>query len=66
MTVYNQTQKAALRDVYAGEKYLPKDLRQKKTRAMRRALTPEEKALKSPKALKKALNFPKRKFAVMA
>jgi len=31
-----------LREVYAGKKFVPKDLRQKKTRAMRRALTPEE------------------------
>lgn len=58
LTVYNQTQKSKvcsssamalevtiepqLREALAGKKYLPKDLRQKKTRAMRRALTLEE------------------------
>ena len=42
LTVYNQTQKGKLREVYAGKKHLPKDLRPKKTRALRRALTKEE------------------------
>merc|ERR1712176_1507671 len=40
LTVYNQTQKAKLREAYAGKKFLPKDLRPKQTRALRRALTP--------------------------
>eukprot|EP00635_Sarcinochrysidales_sp_CCMP3193_P015696 CAMPEP_0118906332 /NCGR_PEP_ID=MMETSP1166-20130328/10073_1 /TAXON_ID=1104430 /ORGANISM="Chrysoreinhardia sp, Strain CCMP3193" /LENGTH=122 /DNA_ID=CAMNT_0006845635 /DNA_START=52 /DNA_END=420 /DNA_ORIENTATION=- len=66
LTVYNQTQKAKLREAYGGEKHLPKDLRQKKTRAIRRALTPEEQAKKTTKQLKKDLNFPTRKYAVMA
>ena len=38
LTVYNQTQKAKLREAYAGKKFLPKDLRPKQTRALRRAL----------------------------
>lgn len=42
LTVYNQTQKSRLREALSGKKFLPKDLRQKKTRAIRRALTPEE------------------------
>jgi len=42
LTVFNQTQKAKLREAYKGNKFVPKDLRQKKTRAMRRALSPEE------------------------
>lgn len=66
LTVYNQTQKSRLREAYAGDKFLPKDLRQKKTRAIRRALTPEEKAVVTSKALKKSQNFPPRKYAVMA
>ncbi|KAJ1449711.1 ribosomal L29 protein-domain-containing protein [Pelagophyceae sp. CCMP2097] len=66
LTVYNQTQKAKLREVYAGKKFVPKDLRAKKTRAMRRALTPEEKSAVTVKGAKKAANFPQRKFAVMA
>lgn len=66
LTVYNQTQKAKMREVYAGKKFVPKDLRAKKTRALRRALTPEEKATVTVKAAKKAQNFPQRKYAVMA
>ena len=66
LTVYNQTQKSKLREAYAGKKFIPKDLRAKKTRALRRALTPEEKQVKTVKAAKKAANFPPRKFAVMA
>ena len=66
LTVYNQTQKSKLRDVYAGKKFVPKDLRQKKTRALRRALTSEEKGKKTLKQTKKDLNFPARKFAVTA
>ena len=41
-TVYNQTQKEKLREKFQGAKYLNKDLREKKTRAMRRALTKDE------------------------
>ena len=39
MTVINQKKREAARELYKGKKYLPKDLRAKKTRAMRRALT---------------------------
>ena len=35
-TVYNQKQREALRAAYAGKKYIPQDLRAKKTRAIRR------------------------------
>ena len=66
LTVYNQTQKSKLREVYAGKKFQPKDLRKKQTRAIRRALSPMEKAVKTVKQTKKDLNFPPRKFAVMA
>ena len=47
-------------------KRVPAYLRQKKTRAIRRALTPAQKAKKTDKAEKKASNFPKRKFALNA
>eukprot|EP00630_Chrysocystis_fragilis_P002374 CAMPEP_0197391672 /NCGR_PEP_ID=MMETSP1165-20131217/3252_1 /TAXON_ID=284809 /ORGANISM="Chrysocystis fragilis, Strain CCMP3189" /LENGTH=150 /DNA_ID=CAMNT_0042917265 /DNA_START=76 /DNA_END=529 /DNA_ORIENTATION=+ len=66
LTVYNQTQKSKLREACAGKKFLPKDLRQKKTRAMRRALTPEERSVKTFKQTKKDQNFPLRKYAVLA
>eukprot|EP00608_Synchroma_pusillum_P006246 CAMPEP_0198429394 /NCGR_PEP_ID=MMETSP1452-20131203/7329_1 /TAXON_ID=1181717 /ORGANISM="Synchroma pusillum, Strain CCMP3072" /LENGTH=124 /DNA_ID=CAMNT_0044149801 /DNA_START=28 /DNA_END=402 /DNA_ORIENTATION=+ len=66
LTVYNQTQKAKLRETYADSKYMPLDLRAKKTRKMRRALTKDELSRVTVKALKKKQNFPMRRFAVTA
>ena len=42
LTVYNQSMKKKLRELYQNEKFIPKELRAKKTRAMRRRLTPEK------------------------
>ena len=39
LTVMQQKQKAALREVYKNKKLMPLDLRPKKTRAIRRRLT---------------------------
>ncbi|KAL3653128.1 60S ribosomal protein L35 [Castilleja foliolosa] len=39
LTVISQKQKSALREAYKNKKYLPLDLRPKKTRAIRRRLT---------------------------
>lgn len=39
LTVISQKQKAALREAYKNKKYMPLDLRPKKTRAIRRRLT---------------------------
>lgn len=39
LTVISQTQKATLREAYSKKKYMPLDLRPKKTRAIRRRLT---------------------------
>jgi large subunit ribosomal protein L35e len=39
LTVTNQKQRQNLREFYKGKKYLPLDLREKKTRAIRRRLT---------------------------
>lgn len=39
LTVLSQKQKEALREAYKKKKYLPLDLRPKKTRAIRRRLT---------------------------
>nr|AIU94820.1 60S ribosomal protein [Phragmatopoma lapidosa] len=64
LTVINQTQKENLRKFYNGKKYKPKDLRPKKTRAMRRALTKHEKSIKTSKQLRKQRVYPMRKFAV--
>merc|ERR1711894_603054 len=47
LTVHNQQQKDGLRKASAGSKYIPKDLRAKKTRAMRRALTKAERSAKT-------------------
>ena len=51
---------------FQSKKYKPLDLRPKKTRAMRKALTPHEKSLKTAKELRKMRAFPQRKFAVKA
>jgi large subunit ribosomal protein L35e len=66
LTVMTQKQRDNLREFYKGKKYSPLDLRQKKTRALRRALTKEEKSKKTEKQLKKERHFPLRKFAVKA
>ena len=66
LTVYNQQQKEGLRKASAGSKYMPKDLRAKKTRAMRRALTKAERTKKTLKQRKKEANFPLLKYAVKA
>ncbi|KAH9500329.1 60S ribosomal protein L35 [Bulinus truncatus] len=64
LTVINQTQKENLRKFYRKKTHKPKDLRPKKTRAMRRALTPFELTLKSKKELRKRRLYPIRKYAV--
>merc|ERR1712045_38810 len=64
--VMHQKQKENLRKLYRGKKYKPLDLRPKKTRAIRRALTPHEKSLKTLRELRKMRAFPQRKFAVKA
>jgi F-type H+-transporting ATPase subunit a len=45
---------------------VPLDLRFKKTRAIRKALTPQQKSLKTLKQAKKEKHFPIRKYAVKA
>ena len=65
LTVRSQKTKAELRKKYAGAgEKLPKSLREKKTRAIRRRLTPEQANKKTVKATTRANNFPLRKFAV--
>jgi len=66
LTVINQTQKENLRKFYKGKKHKPKDLRVKKTRALRRALTSYELSRKSAKQVAKERAWPLRKFAVKA
>ncbi|KAG7096961.1 60S ribosomal protein L35 [Marasmius oreades] len=66
LTVVNQKTRQNLREFYKDKKYLPLDLRPKKTRAIRRRLTKHEKSLKTLKQRKKDQNFPIRKYAVKA
>ncbi|KAI3437571.1 hypothetical protein D9Q98_000024 [Chlorella vulgaris] len=66
LTVISQKQREALKEAYAGKKYVPLDLRVRKTRAIRRRLTKSQINAKTEKAAKKARAFPQRKFAVKA
>ncbi|KAK9463047.1 60S ribosomal protein uL29 [Lipomyces oligophaga] len=66
LTVINQQQRAQLRLFYQGKKYIPLDLRVKKTRALRRALTNKQKSLVTEKQKKKLSAFPQRKYALKA
>eukprot|EP00321_Phaeocystis_globosa_P020024 CAMPEP_0118825512 /NCGR_PEP_ID=MMETSP1162-20130426/11351_1 /TAXON_ID=33656 /ORGANISM="Phaeocystis Sp, Strain CCMP2710" /LENGTH=122 /DNA_ID=CAMNT_0006756195 /DNA_START=27 /DNA_END=395 /DNA_ORIENTATION=- len=65
LTVQNQNQKREMR-VYYKDKQLPLDLRTKKTRAIRRRMTPAEKGAKTLRTQKKEKHFPLRKYAVQA
>ncbi|OWF49730.1 60S ribosomal protein L35-like [Mizuhopecten yessoensis] len=64
LTVIHQTQKENLRKYYRTKRYKPKDLRHKKTRAIRRKLTTSELAQKTRKQRRKDSLYPMRKFAV--
>mmetsp|Transcript_17144 Transcript_17144/g.34245 ORF Transcript_17144/g.34245 Transcript_17144/m.34245 type:complete len:124 (-) Transcript_17144:84-455(-) len=66
LTVTNQITKGKLREKYAGADFVPIDLREKKTRAIRRRMTKEQLAKKTVKAAKKDAYFPKRVYAVRA
>ena len=66
LTVYNQKTKAAFRKDYGTSKYVPVDLRRKKTRALRRALTTKERSIKSKRTQTRESNFPQRRYAVAA
>merc|ERR1712137_478384 len=63
---YEPETKGEFEKTYKNRKYKPLDLRSKRTRAMRRALTPHEKGLKTSKQLRDNRAFPMRKFAVKA
>ncbi|KAJ9204161.1 hypothetical protein DTO164E3_1142 [Paecilomyces variotii] len=66
LTVINANQRAQLRLFYKNKKYLPLDLRAKKTRAIRRRLTKHEASLVTEKERKRQIHFPQRKYAVKA
>lgn len=64
--VMNQKTKENLRKLYKGKKHRPLDLRQKKTRAMRKALKPQDAKRITLKEQRKRSIYPQRKFAVKA
>lgn len=66
LTVMQQNQKENLRKLYRGKKYIPKDLRPKRTRAIRKALTPKEKKIRTAKELRQKRKWPERIYAVKA
>merc|ERR1712176_466266 len=66
LTVISQNQRAALTKAYEGKKLVPLDLRPKKTRAIRKALTKARANKKTIKQMKKDAQFPMRKFAIKA
>merc|ERR1712189_47922 len=64
LTVISQTQRENLQKFYKNKKYKPLDLRTKKTRAQRRALTKHERSRKTLRQIKKDTHFSVRKYAV--
>ncbi|KAJ6515895.1 60S ribosomal protein L35 [Mycena sanguinolenta] len=66
LTVMNQKARQNLREYYKDKKYLPLDLRAKKTRAIRRRLSKHDAKQKTLKQKKKDDNFPIRKYALKA
>jgi large subunit ribosomal protein L35e len=66
LTVINLNQRENVRAFYQGKKYQPKDLRAKKTRAIRRRLSKYEQSQETDKARKQRIAFPQRKFAIKA
>ncbi|CAI5758571.1 unnamed protein product [Candida verbasci] len=66
LTVINLQQRDNVRAFYKGKKFQPKDLRAKKTRALRRKLTKFEASRETEKARKQRITFPQRKYAIKA
>ncbi|KAJ3128577.1 60S ribosomal protein L35 [Nowakowskiella sp. JEL0407] len=60
-TVISQTTRERLRVFYEGKKYIPLDLRAKKTRAIRRRLSAKDATRKTLKQKKRDQHFPQRK-----
>jgi len=64
LTVISHNQRDNLKKYYQSKKYQPLDLRVKKTRAIRRALTKHEAGRKTLRQVKKETHFSLRKYAV--
>merc|ERR1712154_690272 len=65
LTVLNEKRRAEAKDAFAKKRYLPYDLRQKKTRAFRRKMSKHERTRTTLRQQKKADNFKLRKYAVV-
>ncbi|XP_047339601.1 60S ribosomal protein L35-like [Impatiens glandulifera] len=63
LNVVSPKQKSALREMYKNNKYLPLNLRPKKTRAIRKRFTKHQVSLKTERE-KKEIYYPLRKFAI--
>ncbi|KAJ1914608.1 60S ribosomal protein L35, L29 [Mycoemilia scoparia] len=66
LTVISEKNRDEAIKKYQGKKYKPLDLRYKKTRALRRQLSPKQKALKTLRQQKKEIHFGKRIYAIKA
>ncbi|EPR63335.1 ribosomal protein RPL35 [Toxoplasma gondii TgCatPRC2] len=66
LTVYTQKQREEARAAFKGKKFIPNDLRAKKTRAIRRRLTASQTRKMTVRKMKRTQNVPKRKFALIA
>merc|ERR1740121_3478373 len=66
LTAYNQKVRADAREKFAKKKYVPQDLRPKKTRALRRALTTAQKTAVTKREKTRNQNFPQRRYALKA
>lgn len=64
--VMHQKTKENLRKLYRGKKFKPLDLRPKKTRAIRKALSPRDASRITLKEQRKRSVYPMRKFAIKA
>ena len=64
-TVITQRTWNELREKHKGDKYVPLQLRTKKTRALRRKLTKHQENKKTLRAIKRNRAFPQRVYAVL-
>lgn len=66
LTVIKQNQRDQLKLLYANKKYKPLDLRHKKTRAIRKAISKKDASRMTERQKKRKIHFSLRKFAVKA
>lgn len=64
LTVINEKARHELRRKYEGMRHIPKDMRTKRTHAIRLELTHKQKSFKILKLHKRELSFPKRLYAL--